>query len=233
MKASVTKHNFFDTWRVYEEMLDHNYMFHDEIYRDVQRFLGEHYAARSFNVLDLGCGSARHMAAALRGCSLERYVGYDLSVEALAHARENLSRLNCRVELLEGDLLAGLKASDEPFDLIFSSFALHHLQSKDKAAFLRLACLKLKGNGILLMIDTVREEHEELALYLDRYCAWLRDEWTALSPAALDAFCQHIRHNDFPETMPAFQTMAADAGFQPPVQINRFRWHRTLCFEKK
>jgi SAM-dependent methyltransferase len=230
---STARESFFDKWSVYEEMLECNYMFHDEIYRDVQRFLAERYETRLFNVLDLGCGSARHLAMALRGRSVGRYLGYDLSLEALTHARRNLSYVACPVELRQGDLLEGLNSNGEQFDLIFSSFALHHLPSGDKASFFRLAHARLHENGILILVDTMREEDENLSVYLDRYCGWLRASWSALSPEALDAFCDHIRNNDLPETPSELQTMATDAGFARCLEINRFRWHRTLCFEKK
>ena len=225
--------NFFDTWTIYEEVLDRNYMFHDEIYRGVQRFLANRYGTRLFTILDLGCGSARHLAEALHGRSVRAYVGYDLSAEALHQARSNLASLGCPVELCQGELLAGLGASDKPFDLIFCSFALHHLSSADKAHFFKSAYHRLTENGRLLLIDTTREEDENLPGYLDRYCGWLRAEWKALPPEAQDAICDHIRNNDFPETPSALQVMAAAAGFARGVELNRFRWHRSLSFEKK
>lgn len=233
MTKAAGEESFFDAWSIYEQVLDRNYMFHDEIYRDVQRFLAERYEARLFKVLDLGCGSARHLAMALRGRSVERYLGYDLSLEALTHAKRNLSFLACPVELRQGDLLDGLSSGGAQFDLIFSSFALHHLRSADKASFFKLAQPRLHEDGLLMMIDTVREEDESLSVYLDRYWAWLRAEWKALSLESRDAFCDHIQNNDFPETRSSLQTMATVAGFGGCLELNRFGWHRTLCFENK
>jgi cyclopropane fatty-acyl-phospholipid synthase-like methyltransferase len=48
----------------------------------------------------------------------------------------------------------------EKFDLIFSSFTLHHLVSTDKTAFFQLAYSCLNENGRLLLIDVMREEDE-------------------------------------------------------------------------
>jgi SAM-dependent methyltransferase len=106
----VTKtvaNNFFDEWSIYDQVLDHNYMYHDEIYGDVRRILADRYETRPFMLLDLGCGSARHLARALQGRPVSRYVGYDLSDVALAHARRNLTGLGCPVDLRRGDLLGG------------------------------------------------------------------------------------------------------------------------------
>ena len=228
-----TEANFFDAWTIYEEVLDRNYMFHDEIYGSVERFLASRYGTRPFTILDLGCGSARHLAQALEGLSVQAYTGYDLSAEALHQARNNLRNLDCPIELCKGELLAGLGASDEPFDLIFCSFALHHLSSADKARFFKTAYRRLTARGTLLVIDTTREEDETLPVYLDRYCGWLRAEWNALSAEAVDAICDHIRNNDFPETPSGLQTMAEGAGFARGGGIDRFRWHHIFCFEKK
>jgi cyclopropane fatty-acyl-phospholipid synthase-like methyltransferase len=225
--------NFFDAWATYEEVLDRNYMFHDEIYRGVQDFLAKRFGNRLFTILDLGCGSARHFARALRNRSVGTYVGYDLSAEALREAKENLAKIDCPVELRHGELLEGVRASDKPFDLIFSSFALHHLSSAEKAAFFQSAYSKLGGDGILLLIDTMREEDERREIYLDRYCAWMRAEWKALLPEAMDAFCDHVRNSDFPESPSTLQRMAAAAGFARGVEIDRFRSHHILCFEKE
>ena len=224
--------NFFDEWSVYEQVLDHNYMQHDDIYRDVQSFLADRFATQPFTLLDLGCGSARHLAQALKGRSIIRYVGYDLSNVALGHAKQNLTSLGCAVELRQGDLLEGLSASDEKVDVVFTSFALHHLATAEKEMFFQSAYERLRKDGILLLIDTMREESEERPVYLDRYCAWLRSTCETLAPAALDLLCAHIRSCDFPETALTLGAMANRAGFGRGVEITRMGWHHTWCFDR-
>jgi SAM-dependent methyltransferase len=224
--------DFFDEWSVYDQVLDHNYMHHDDIYRDVQSFFAERYAAQPFALLDLGCGSARHLARALKGRAVSRYVGYDLSDVALAHAPGNLSVLGCPFELHQGDLLNGLRMTSETVDVVFTSFALHHLATADKEIFFKSAYERLRKDGILLLIDTMREEGEERPVYLDRYCAWLRSNCERLSAAALDFLCAHIRGNDFPETTARLSAMAIRAGFGQPVELDRFRWHHTWCLNR-
>lgn len=232
MKTIAAK-NFFDEWSIYDHILDHNYMHHDDIYRDVQRFFSDRFVGRSFTVLDLGCGSARHLARALKGRSVGRYVGYDLAEVALAHAARNLAPLGCPVELRQGDLLDGLRACGEKFDVIFTSFALHHLATSAKSLFFQSAFERLDLNGILLLIDTMREEGEDRPRYLDRYCAWFRSACKTLSPQALDLICDHIRGNDFPETVVNVEAMASRAGFDRGTEITRIRWHHGWCFKRK
>ena len=224
--------NFFDEWSVYDQVLDHNYMDHDEIFRDVQLFLAARFDDQPFTLLDLGCGSARHLAQAIKGRSVRRYVGYDLSDVALAHAKQNLTSLGCPVELRQGDLLEGLRASGEKFDVFFTSFALHHLASAEKEIFFQSAYDRLRQDGFLLLIDTMREEGEERPVYLDHYCAWLRSKCETLAPAALDLLCDHIRGNDFPETTATLSAMARRAGFSRGMEIVRIGWHHTWCFDR-
>jgi len=224
--------NFFDEWSVYDQVLDHNYMHHDDIYRDVQSFLADRYATQPFTLLDLGCGSARHLARALKGRSISRYVGYDLSDVALAQAARNLNGLGCPVELHQGELLQGLRASGEEFDVIFTSFAVHHLASAEKEILFQSTYERLSQDGMLLLIDTMREEGEERPVYLDRYCAWLRSTCETLAPAALDLLCGHIRGSDFPETTATLSAMATRAGFGRGVELTRIGWHHTWCFDR-
>ena len=128
---------FFDTWSVYDQILDRNFMFHDEIFNDVRTFLADRFGDRPLEILDLGCGSARHISLALAGRNVLRYVGYDLSKAALAHARENLGRLNCPIELRLGDFLSGIESLTDRYDVILSSFAIHHLSADGKQQFFK------------------------------------------------------------------------------------------------
>lgn len=224
---------FFDEWSIYDRVLDRDYMFHDGIYRGIARWLAERYAGRSFAVLDLGCGSARHFSRALEGRSVSRYAGYDLSDVALGHAQQNLARLGCPLELRRVELLEGLRAGGDRFDLIFCGFSLHHLSAADKALFFESAHRRLAPGGMLLLVDTMREEEETLPVYLDHYLGWIRSEWKAMSAAEIDAISDHIRNNDFPDTAAALGELAARAGFGGAGELDRFRWHHTLYFEKK
>jgi SAM-dependent methyltransferase len=205
-------------------------MHHDDIFRDVERFLAGRFANSPFSLLDLGCGSACHIARAFRGRSVSRYVGYDLSDIALEHAAHNLADLPCHKELRRADLLDGARTGGETFDVIFSSFALHHLSSLQKAEVFQSAHERLSEGGVLLVIDTMRDDGEERPIYLDRYCSWLRSRCKTLSPEELDFLCEHIRDNDFPETIMDFAAMAAKAGFCEPIEINRFHWHHSWYF---
>ncbi|MCP5245326.1 MAG: class I SAM-dependent methyltransferase [Burkholderiales bacterium] len=187
---------FFDSWTVYDQILDHNYMFHNELFVDLQEFLVNRFANNPITVLDLGCGSARHLTDVLTRFAVAHYRGYDLSETALKFARRNLITLDCPVELIQDDLLSGLKKQDKLYDVVFSSFACHHLNETEKQHFFQMANQCLTESGVLVLIDVVRDEDENLSVYLDRYCDWLRSNWGALHSEALEVACEHIYGND-------------------------------------
>lgn len=228
-KAAASR--FFEEWRIYDHILAHNSMHHDDIFRDLEKYFADRYGARPFSILDLGCGSARHLARALKGRRVAGYVGYDLSETALAHASRNLAELGCPVDLRLGDLLNGVGSDARKFDLLFSSFALHHLSSNDKGEFFRSARRRLTEKGSLLLIDTMRDGGEDRTAHLERYCAWLRSRCPVLPEEDFDLVAAHIRGNDFPETTDDLSEMARRAGFAERVILNRFGWHHAWCLD--
>jgi len=222
---------FTDAWALYDPVLDRNYMFHEEICRDVRGIVAARFRRDAFRVLDLGCGNARHVVNALEECPPSLYAGYDLSASALSQARTHLSRLGCPADLRQANLFDGLRPDGGTFDLIFSSFAVHHLSAPDKQRCLALARAHLAPKGIFLLVDISREPDEDRPAYLDHYCGWIRDTWTDLSAAERDSIFDHIRNYDFPETGEALHGMAVAAGFSRCVDVSAYRWHRTWLME--
>jgi cyclopropane fatty-acyl-phospholipid synthase-like methyltransferase len=231
MEEAIVR-EFFDAWSLYNQILDGNYMFHDDLYQSIKSLLTRHYGDRPLKVLDLGCGSARHFASVLREQKIANYRGYDLSEVAIAKARENLAPIQEVVKLCQGDLLAGLQETSESFDLIFSSFALHHLSLSEKSQFFRLASEKLNPQGLLLLIDVMREETEDRDQYFQHYSAWIESDWTAIAPLGKESIYEHIQNHDFPETASTIKTLSSQAGFSSATEISRFRWHQVWTFEK-
>ena len=222
---------FFDTWSVYDQILDRNSMFHDEIFNDVRTFLADRFGDRPLEILDLGCGSARHISLALSGRNVVRYVGYDLSQAAHNHARENLGRLNCPIELRLGDFLVGIESLKDRYDVILSSFAIHHLSAEGKQQFFKEVACHLKPAGIFLLIDPVRGENESRPIYLDNYCQWIQNDWRLKPEEACAEVIAHVRDCDFPETASLLATMATNAGLVRSWEGHPYRWHQAFGFE--
>ncbi|MDO9105628.1 MAG: class I SAM-dependent methyltransferase [Methylovulum sp.] len=221
--------DFFDTWVIYRSIVAHNNMFHREIYADVAEFLAG--LGDGFSMLDLGCGDAACLAPVLAGAAIMEYRGVDLSETALQLAAKNLAALPCPVSLQQTDLLQALHENPTQYDVIFSSFAVHHLSLPQKTAFFRAAHSRLNHNGRLLLIDTVRAEGEDLPAYLHAYCQWIDKDWIGITPEEKAVACEHIMEYDFPENMSTLSAISAQAGFTSCCQLNQYRWHRVLCFQ--
>lgn len=229
-ESSPSVAGFFDAWSLYDSILDRNYMFHDEIYGALTEFLRARFGTAPFTMLDLGCGSARHLAPALRGLTLSHYTGWDLSGTALAHARRNLTPLGCALDLRQGDLREALQPGQPRVDLVFSSFALHHLDTADKARFFAESRTRLAPGGELVLIDTSMDPGQARGPYLEQYVRWVREDWTALPAEAVREIETHVRGNDFPETEAVLAGLAARAGYGTPRRLCRHRWHGAWVF---
>lgn len=129
--------------QTYQKLLTTDFLEHRGLYAAVQACLRAHAAAaaRPLALLDLGCGDAQQMAALLRACGcdsphspqgplrLASYTGVDLSTPALALARANLAFLGAAAQLAVQDMQAFLAACPpRSYDLVFASFAVHHLR---------------------------------------------------------------------------------------------------------
>jgi len=221
---------FFHVWDTYARVVGGNYMFHRQLGDALRTALRDHLRGRPFSFLDLGCGDAATLAPILQDLPVKHYRGADLSEAALAVARHNLSELGCPVELRHADMCDELLAQTAPVDVIYSSFALHHLSHDQKAEFFRAASQQLAPDGVMLLVDVMREEDQSLDVYHRAYTRWLRATMTGLESSEHDAICEHIVHNDFPEPWSAIETMASRAGLRPVSMTAPQIWHRLMVF---
>ena len=96
-----------------------------------ERALLEFVPAPVERVLDLGTGDGRLIALVRAHWPAVEAVGLDLSEQMLAHARERFSDA-AGVSLVQHDLRETLPAALGSFDLVVSSFAIHHLDDSRK-----------------------------------------------------------------------------------------------------
>src|SRR5918912_1358826 len=86
-------------------------------------------AVKAHMVLDLGVGAGETASRIMRLHPGARFVGIDSSTEMLRAAGRRLAR--SRVTLLKQDLAGPLP--DQPFDLVVTALAIHHLEGTGKA----------------------------------------------------------------------------------------------------
>jgi demethylmenaquinone methyltransferase/2-methoxy-6-polyprenyl-1,4-benzoquinol methylase/phosphoethanolamine N-methyltransferase len=106
-------------------------------------------------VLEVGCGTGTlTMAAKERTGPEGEVVGIDASPEVLEIARRKIARAGMSITLKHG-LIEDIPYPDDQFDVVLSSFMIHHLPNDD----LRLRGLAevyrvLKPGGQLLVMDS-------------------------------------------------------------------------------
>jgi len=202
---------FFNQWALYRKIVDQNYLFHREAGEALRLFLDKRQIPPAF--LDLGCGDARFTSDLLHGRALKSYTGMDLSPVALDLARTNLEAAGIRADLICDDFFVGVEKLEKSYDLIFIGLSLHHLQSKEKRAFLQDLRRRLSCGGVLLIFDPVRFTGESRNEYLHRWVEEARASWCSLSAQEVETAVGHVTTSDFPEEITTLNEMAVNAGF--------------------
>jgi methylase of polypeptide subunit release factors len=82
---------FTDGWTAYEKVLKHNYLFHEEIYSDIKKYLHSQQLINPLNILEAGCGDASQTIKIFKEFDVNSYLGIDLSSYALDIAKKILN----------------------------------------------------------------------------------------------------------------------------------------------
>jgi SAM-dependent methyltransferase len=232
MTAAEPTAIFTRSWSLYDLLTEYNYMFHREIYKEVEDLLKLRVDQGHYRLLDLGCGNARYLAPCLKQVTPAIYEGVDLSEAALTEARGHLGELPGQVILTRGDLLEAVESTGRTWDVIFTGFAIHHLMPDEKARFFRAAGRCLSEKGWLILVDVVREENQDRKSYLDGYLEFMREKWTEVPQHQLEEACTHVRDHDYPECLSTLRGMAGEAGLHASRLISRYAQHHTLLFSR-
>jgi tRNA (cmo5U34)-methyltransferase len=119
-----------------------------------------HLPERVERVLDLGTGDGRLLDLVLTARPGSTGVALDLNAEMLARARDRFAG-DDRVDIVEHDLDDPLPGGG-PYDVVVSSFAIHHVPDDRKRA-LYAECLDcLRPHGAFLNLEHVASPTEEL-----------------------------------------------------------------------
>ena len=114
-------------------------------------------SAEPLRALDLGLGTGVFAQRLLEAFPRARVVGVDGAPAMLDLARARLGELAERVEFVAADFqqLPREILEDKPFDVVVSSYALHHLDAEEKLSTLRAVVETLRPHGWLLNADLV------------------------------------------------------------------------------
>jgi ubiquinone/menaquinone biosynthesis C-methylase UbiE len=118
-------------------------------------------------VLDVGCGTGTQALLAYeRVGETGRVCGIDPSVQLLAGARRKAARRGLPINFQSGGI-EQLSFPDQSFDVVLSTFMMHHLPDDLKRQGLSEIARVLKPGGRLLVVDFKRlEVHQGRPPYL-------------------------------------------------------------------
>jgi ubiquinone/menaquinone biosynthesis C-methylase UbiE len=107
----------------------------------------------AFTMVELGCGTASLTSAVLSRFAQSRAVAIDGEPAMLRVARQKLAAYGARAEVVEADVAT----CDLPsFDLVLSSFILHHISPQAVGEVLERTARALTPGGCLIVVDTMQ-----------------------------------------------------------------------------
>lgn len=124
----------------------------------------------ALRAIDLGIGTGYFTECFLNKFPNGRVFGIDGAPAMIELAKARLKSLELRVECVIGDFrrLQELAAGPDTVDVIFSSYALHHLSRPDKEAVLKQIVALLVPGGWFLNADLIVADSAELETRLQQ-----------------------------------------------------------------
>lgn len=222
---------FLKSWQVYQNIIANNYMFHREITQATNNALLDFAPDRKISVLDLGCGDASMALPLLQADRIGLYTGCDLSDAALNIAQIQLDSRQITHHLLCEDMCQTVAEQPQhSIDIVFSSYAIHHLDTASKEGIIRNIARVLKPDGLFVLIDIFREPNESHDDYMRHYMAELKKSWVKLSTDEQTLVVNHATNYDFPETTDFYETLCRKSGFQSAQRLSKHTWHEAWVY---
>lgn len=220
---------FTSHWETYQKVVEWNYMHH----RECMTLLTEKVKDEPpLQILDLGCGDAGTLAAALSHTAIERYHGYDLSPVALDLCKKNIERLAKEVQLKEGRMEALLEQEAYLFNVVHAGYAIHHLHDSEKQKLIAAIYKRTEAGGIFILIDIYRSVNMERDAYITAYIDKIRTRWSGLEEVEIRRIEEHIRNYDFPSTKEQLIAWCTGTGFSLENEVVLDAHHVLLVLRK-
>lgn len=197
---------FNENWKRYQNTVKNNTLYHCEMLFALQQFLSANIGSRPFSFVDVGCGDSSTVAPILAHTAIKKYIGIDAAKDVLKMASNTLTSLHCEKEFIAEDMLTAIPRLSESVDIIFTSYAVHHLSNKSN--FIAHCKQKLNPQGFLLMIDGVLKPNQTRDEWLDALENRIAETHPDITADELENRMQHPHADDFPDTIKTFSEIA-------------------------
>jgi SAM-dependent methyltransferase len=209
---------FQQQWATYRKLVESDCVSHREVGGILRGTLNEVFK-QPFSFLDIACGDASVMKAALAGTKVRHYHGIDLSQAALELAAGNLAEMPFPVDLDHRDFVEAMMRRPEHADAAWCSLSVHHLATDDKLKLMQAIRGAVGARGIFLLYEPTRRDGEDRSAWLDRFLQTNKPLWNVLTGAEWDQIWDHVSACDFPETAAVWCDLGRKAGFGEARQV--------------
>jgi ubiquinone/menaquinone biosynthesis C-methylase UbiE len=214
MAIDSKQQTLFDrSWNLYKKIVAADFMHHQRLQQlaadQIRAMDNEH----PISILDIGCGDASPFIPLLDIRPVANYTGYDLSEVAIEYSRSNLSSTQVPFTLKTGNMTELILEENQMFDLIYSSYVIHHLSDQEKYNFFSQIAQKLNPGGTFIYIDVVRENDQSLDQYRKEYTAKVLG-WDILDENQKQEVVDHVSQYDFPARHTDLMQWFSDLGME-------------------
>ena len=122
--------------------------------------------------------------------------------------------LYCEIELIADNMSTAIPNLSTSVDVIFTSYAVHHLSLQDKIDFIQKCQNQLNPNGVLLMIDGILKQNQSREEWLDALQNRMAETNSDIIPDEIASCMEHPRQDDYPESLETFQNIATQQSWQ-------------------
>ena len=199
---------FNKNWQRYQSALKNNTLYHREMLQALQQFLAGQIGSRPFSFGDVACGDSSMVAPVLAATSIKKYIGIDAAQDVLKIAENTLAAFTCEKELIADNMISALPRLSGPFDVIYTSYAVHHLARQEKENFIATCKEKLSPNGFLLMVDGVLKQNQTRNEWLDALKSRMLESNPEIDGDEINARMEHPHADDYPEEIETFAQIA-------------------------
>lgn len=208
---TVFQFDVFDEWSLYDGIVHHNYMKHQEISQAIRDVMKSQNGPIS--LWDLGCGCGTMACMIFNGIKVDQYVGVDLSDSGLERAAVNLQGVASSVQIERTEIKSFLVTSEMACPrFVLASFSLHHFQPDELREVLGGIEKYLEAGSKLVWVDPVRQAHESRDEFIRRFLMDVFANWSSLSPEQLHEVESHIQQSDYPLDDIERDKLLAEAG---------------------
>jgi SAM-dependent methyltransferase len=209
---------FQQQWATYGKLVEGDCLSQREVSGILRATLNENFTS-PFSFLDIACGDASMMKAALRDTKVRHYHGIDLSQAALDLAAANLAALPFEVDLDHRDFVDAMVRRPEHADAAWCSLSIHHLSTDDKLRLMKAIHRATGDRGIFMLYEPTRRPNEDRPTWLERFARTNRPLWSVLTQPEWDQIWHHVSTCDFPETADVWCELGRKAGFGEARQV--------------